>query len=125
MKWSLRTNDFRITEIIGDVSRPAPKELMKAGIKKMLFFWFFALVCVPFPGLHFILVPFFFFYGIWSFLKIQKNHTLIRNGQYQCSHCHFIHQIENVFLNTGEKWRCNQCGTQTVVVSEPMVVSSN
>lgn len=119
MKWILRTNDLRTADIKGEIVKPTQKELLTAGLKKLGLFWMVALICLPFPGVHFVLVPFFFVYGIWSFFKVRKNQTLLKTGYYECPECKSTHQIQNLFINPGEKWRCNRCGMQTVIVNEP------
>lgn len=56
-------------------------------LKKLFFYWGIALFCIFIPVLHFLLVPIFFFLGIFIAVKSLKSKARILSGNTTCPYC--------------------------------------
>lgn len=73
--------------------------------------WCTAIVCILVPALHFVLVPAFFFLGIFLAVRVTKQRHLILSGQITCPHC----SQEVILLKSAADWPhseiCQNCSS--------------
>lgn len=80
------------------------KERMTTGFKKLGFFWLIALGVLFIPILHFILVPLFFFLGLFFCIRICMQLELVDQGNGKCPAC----SNEIVFGSARPVWPLNE-----------------
>lgn len=73
-----------------------------------------ALGCVPIPGLHFILVPTFLIFAVYSFYKKLNETKSIQLDSEHCPQCSEKIQDQKIFFNDNVtiRIRCNSCQSQ-------------
>ncbi len=64
-----------------------PPARLRRAAKGLLGFWGAMVVSVFLPIAHFVLVPSFFFVGIWQFFKRLHAHSLVRGAHGVCPDC--------------------------------------
>lgn len=79
------------------------------SLKAVGLFWLLALICVPFPGLHFVAVPGFFILGFVFAFKAWKKVWLITGGEAACPQCHSPLQIPRALEKWPLKMVCTHC----------------
>jgi len=112
MNWAVQTNDFHSSVVQGTARPCTKKELALMSLKKLALFWTLAVVSVVIPVLHFVLVPAFFFIGIFVFFLPFKNTHVLPKGSYRCPKCSATNDLKNFYFNDGRRFTCDSCQVQ-------------
>lgn len=118
MTWFTRTNDFRYAVIVGDAAAVPRRENLIVGAKKLTLSWLVSLITVLAPLVHFVLVPAFFFLGIYLFLAQQKLSHVVRQGHFLCPACSGRTDLKVFRFRNEHRMSCAHCGIQLEIVSQ-------
>lgn len=118
MTWFTRTNDFRYGVITGDIEAVSRRENLIFGAKKLALSWLVSLITVLAPIVHFVLVPTFFFLGIYLFLGQQKKTHVARQGHFLCPACTGRTDLKAFRFQNEQRLSCAHCGIQLEIVSQ-------
>jgi hypothetical protein len=110
-------NDERITEGVLEIHRFNPSERMMNAIKKLVLWWLIAIFSVLIPVMHFVLVPLFFFLGIFLSYRSYKSTGRVLAGTLKCPHCQAEIQIKPNELHWPLSEICQSCA-RVVRISE-------
>ncbi len=77
-----------------------------------------ALICLPIPGLHFFLVPFFLFYSVYSgYVKFRQNKSVHMFKEF-CPLCQKEIKENTLYFDTlPHRFNCSECQSQLRVIS--------
>ncbi|HWU43240.1 MAG TPA: hypothetical protein VN132_07380 [Bdellovibrio sp.] len=81
----------------------------QVALKKLGIFWGIAVLCIVIPVFHFVLVPLFFFLGIFFSYRGFKAQGQVLSGQTTCPHCHAEVIIKKAELNWPLSEICQSC----------------
>ena len=101
--------DDKITEGFLEVHLFSPREKMQQSLKKLALFWFIALLSVLIPVFHFVLVPLFFFLGIFFAYRSSKSEGQVLGGMSKCPHCQKEVPIKKAELQWPLSEICQNC----------------
>jgi hypothetical protein len=80
-------NDERVTNGILEIHYFNSGERMINALKKLALYWVISIFSILIPVAHFILVPLFFFLGIFFFYRSYKSQGKVLAGSVPCPHC--------------------------------------
>ncbi len=86
----------------------APQRMRRA-IKGLAGFWGAMVVSVFIPVAHFLLVPSFFFVGIWQFFRRLKTSELVRGAHGRCPDCGAEQDFELGSARFPQSVQCRSC----------------
>lgn len=113
--WIIKGPNNKITPFETAVQNCSRQELLPKGIKRMLKYWGIALLCILIPGLHFILVPAFFFLGIYlGFQTLKLNYKIIE-GSFNCPECQKANALRDLWFKESIEPICQECGVQVTL----------
>ncbi|MFS4457971.1 hypothetical protein [Bdellovibrio sp. HCB2-146] len=101
--------DDRNTEGFLEVHLFSPREKLQQSLKKLALFWAIALVSVLIPVFHFVLVPLFFFLGIFFAYRSSKSDGQVLGGRSTCPHCQKEVAIKRAELQWPLSEICQNC----------------
>jgi len=87
----------------------SPPEKMTQALKKLGLFWGIALVSVLIPVFHFVLVPLFFFLGIFFGYRSYKSEGRVLGGETHCPHCKNEVKVKPAELQWPVSEICQNC----------------
>jgi ribosomal protein S27AE len=115
--WQIRTTDFKVSPLLGEVSVSTPKERFFLACKKTLAVWGLALLCVFVPVFHFVLVPAFLLTGlVMGWLSFKKDFH-VKNGKFKCPQCGDDQSLGEYWFSSDQRTRCGKCSCQLVIGS--------
>lgn len=80
-------SDDRRSEGFVEVELFHQSDRMKVVLKKLAIFWSISILSILIPVFHFVLVPLFFFLGIYFAYRSSKSEGRVLSGKTQCPHC--------------------------------------
>jgi len=82
---------------------------LRRAFKALAGFWGAMLVSVFIPIAHFVLVPSFFFVGIWQFFRRLKTAELVRGAHGRCPDCGAEQDFELASAGFPQSVACMSC----------------
>lgn len=105
-----RTLDGKHARFELHLSSPTPMRRMILSAKRLLLFWAGALLFLPVPFLHFVMVPLLALAGVISFCCAFRAHrTIIESSKGGCPNCHNLVEIRNRPLRAELNEHCPNC----------------
>ena len=102
-------SDDRRSEGFVEVQMFHQSDRMKLMLKKLAMFWALAIFSILIPVFHFVLVPLFFFLGIYCAYRSSKSEGVVLSGKTSCPHC----QSEVIIKKAELQWPlseiCQNC----------------
>ena len=92
--------------VVATFDRPART---RRAVKGLAGFWGAMVVSVFLPVAHFVLVPSFFFIGIWQFLRRLKVAKLVRGAHGRCPDCGTEQDFELMSRRFPQSVTCGSC----------------
>lgn len=102
-------NDDRRTEGVVRVKEFHPQDRMMNAIKKLAMFWGIMILTVFIPVFHFILVPLFFFIGLFMARRAYKSEGRVISGVVPCPNCSTKVEVSRGDLNWPISEICQNC----------------
>jgi len=102
-------NDERVSEGVLEVHYFNSGERMMNALKKLALFWVLAILSILVPVLHFVLVPLFFFLGIFFFYRSYKSEGKVLAGTVSCPHCNTVMILNPTELHWPVSEICQNC----------------
>lgn len=115
MTWTINTNDFKVSQLTGEVLTCSQKEKIILSFKKISVFLVCALVSVFIPVLHFILVPAFLIAGAYAFGAQYKYTNHVKFGSFLCPKCKKENSFNNTYFYSTQKLNCVDCLEQLTI----------
>lgn len=82
-----KANSEKLEYGFAEIRVYSQRETMMKVIKTLAMFWGLAIFSILLPVVHFVLVPLFFFVGIFMALRARKYHEEMLSGEIKCPHC--------------------------------------
>ncbi len=79
------------------------------ALKALAICWAIALLCILIPILHFVLVPAFFFVGLFMFFMQMGIHYQLVSGQIQCPNCDKTMPLKPEAFDWPKREICSHC----------------
>jgi DNA-directed RNA polymerase subunit RPC12/RpoP len=121
--WIVRTNDFKVSPIVGSVEICNQRELVVQAIKKLGLFWGIGIVCILIPVMHFFLVPTFLILGVVLAARTLKFKHRMKAATYDCPECKKKNIIKELWFKDDEHIRCEHCSVQLFVTDQILSAS--
>ena len=109
LKVKADVNDERVTEGILEVHYFHSAERMMNALKKLVLYWLISIVSILVPVAHFVLVPLFFFLGIFFFYRSYKSQGKVLAGEVPCPHCQVVLKLNPQELQWPVSEICQSC----------------
>jgi hypothetical protein len=98
------------------VRRFTPSEITKNILRALAIFWGLAAFTALIPGLHFILTPGFFIFGIYQARRAQKTKLQIQFGDVPCPKCKEPVKLKKADFVEGHIVICQHCVTTSKIL---------
>lgn len=118
MAWILRANDYKQAALVTPAITCKKNAVIFLSLKKLAVFWMLAAVSLLIPILHFVLVPAFFFIGIFMFMFQYKNTHMLEAGTGSCPTCLKNFSISEIYIFDGKKINCELCMEQLTLINQ-------
>ncbi|MNJ98619.1 hypothetical protein D3C87_163860 [compost metagenome] len=105
-------NDERRTEGVIRVKEFMAQDRMGNSLKKLAFFWGIMILTVFIPVFHFVLVPLFFFIGLYMARRAYKSPGRVLSGSTICPNCQAKVSIGKGDLNWPLTEICQNCARE-------------
>lgn len=105
----LGTIDGKKAPVILHIKELTPRDRGLIAFKRLLIFWAIALLWLPFPIIHFVMVPLFLAVGIIAFVMGLGVSQRIESAESTCPLCHERLRFKNLKYKDALKERCAQC----------------
>lgn len=111
MRIEIQSNvgDDRRTDGFVEVQVFHQPDRMKAALKKLALFWGISIFTILIPVFHFVLVPLFFFLGLFFAHRSYKSEGKVLNGKTKCPHCQADVEIKEAELFWPISEICQSC----------------
>jgi hypothetical protein len=80
-------NSDKIEYGTAEIRTYSPRDVLQKVLKTLALYWGIAIFCVFLPVVHFVLVPLFFFLGIFMAMRARKFKGEILSGEILCPNC--------------------------------------
>ncbi|MGE3260421.1 MAG: hypothetical protein AB7K68_01465 [Bacteriovoracia bacterium] len=84
-------------------------EKRRLAFKALGFFWILSLASAPLPPIHWVTVPFFFFFGIYQFFKKMREPTHLEAFTAKCPECLQEVAIKSQVAENPLSFACPHC----------------
>ena len=109
MKIQATANSDKIEYGEAEVQTISSDKLFLKALARLTICWCIAIVCILIPILHFILVPAFFFLGIYLAVRTTKLKNEIVSGTIRCPHCSQIVNLPKSAASWPHTEICQNC----------------
>lgn len=94
-------------------------ERLQKALRSLGFAWLISLGTVFIPVLHFVLVPGFFFFGIYLFAKTYRRDTFVVSGSGACPSCQNTFQVPAGPDTWPQQEVCQNCRWTVILKKSP------
>jgi len=120
MKIQATANSDKIEYGTAEVQALTKDQLFFKALTYLTASWCVAVLCILIPILHFVLVPAFFFLGIYLAVRVTKLKHLILSGTIKCPHCSHDVSLPKSAANWPHSEICQNCSSVLrITPSEP------